>query len=695
MKNPSIIYWKWDDSHIESGKYLEEIDDIIDRSCFDHIYITTHWCHEGITSANTYNAIKKACDHIHAKGRKVIFEIDFRAEKHVFIQNNPDKRLGFIYWKEVVLNDSGLATTGFRIRKGDGGELFLGNTQCGEELLRVYSYNRISDGYVPGTVSEITEDCVLMRRDFENVDVRISSDTSKNKNVLILAVSWFEFNDLFSKENDRFFQHLLENYQTIPLDGIALDEMGYPWHVDFDFSPSTYLTWNNSPYFSWSMQKKYCESYHRDYLEDCLNRFIGSAPDDKEQMKAINYYFEFIRKEIVRIERLFYDQGKKIFGSMTFIGVHPTWYAIEETQNTPEVWKNGIDWWEVPRDYGFTDEIMIYPVRLALTHKANASIFYNMWYSEATLCSETFFSEIFRNFRYGGRTISLSYECVNEDKIVMQLKEKGILELVSQAEEMSRLLDQFQSSPAASDILIIMGIPASCNYLSNMDGKGDWNHYKNKFKDAFELANNIWNSGYNCDLVASYEIDNNCIFLDDEGDINYGNQKFHYVIIINPDFCKRSMLDFIDDLVKTEKNVAFIGQMGHDFDGEDVAEEFQQKIAGYPFFSGVPESSDIIPLFERCHIESNRVCCGSKLQDGMVIFTSPSPTNPSGNYFESHADINNHLVIIKANDFAAISMDKSGELIRLVSPGLYELIIDSICLYRFSEPQVMTHGLDT
>ena len=33
----SIIYWKWDDSHIVTEKYISQIDDIVNRSIF-HIY---------------------------------------------------------------------------------------------------------------------------------------------------------------------------------------------------------------------------------------------------------------------------------------------------------------------------------------------------------------------------------------------------------------------------------------------------------------------------------------------------------------------------------------------------------------------------------------------------------------------------------------------------------------------------------
>ena len=39
---PRILYWKWDDSHIDSGSYRAGIDDLCERSCFDTVFICTH-----------------------------------------------------------------------------------------------------------------------------------------------------------------------------------------------------------------------------------------------------------------------------------------------------------------------------------------------------------------------------------------------------------------------------------------------------------------------------------------------------------------------------------------------------------------------------------------------------------------------------------------------------------------------------
>ena len=50
---PRILYWKWDDSHIDSGSYRAGIDDLCERSCFDTVFICTHWCRDGLSTKNT------------------------------------------------------------------------------------------------------------------------------------------------------------------------------------------------------------------------------------------------------------------------------------------------------------------------------------------------------------------------------------------------------------------------------------------------------------------------------------------------------------------------------------------------------------------------------------------------------------------------------------------------------------------
>ena len=166
-----------------------------------------------------------------------------------------------------------------------------------------------------------------------------------------------------SDAHEAFNRELFAAYADIPLDGAAVDELSYMTSPFFDFTTGSYQKWDEHPYYSHALDARYQAQYRRSLRLDYLNRFIGNAADPNEQLVSINCYHAFIRQITINAEQTFYQNVKSTFGSGAFVGVHPTWFAIEETDNTPEVWKNGIDWRGVPRDYGFTDEIMLYPVR--------------------------------------------------------------------------------------------------------------------------------------------------------------------------------------------------------------------------------------------------------------------------------------------------------------------------------------------
>jgi hypothetical protein len=37
---PQILFWKWDQEHLDNFSYRSKIDDIVERSKYDYIY----WC---------------------------------------------------------------------------------------------------------------------------------------------------------------------------------------------------------------------------------------------------------------------------------------------------------------------------------------------------------------------------------------------------------------------------------------------------------------------------------------------------------------------------------------------------------------------------------------------------------------------------------------------------------------------------
>lgn len=160
---PRILYWKWDDSHIDSGSYRAGIDDLCERSCFDTVFICTHWCRDGLSTKKTHDAVLDACRLLHARGKKLILEIDARSEKERFCTAYPEARTGIVYWKELPADAE---HADFSIRQASGADLFAGDRQSGELLLCVYRYRRTEQGYEPGTLRELTQDCGLILMSF-------------------------------------------------------------------------------------------------------------------------------------------------------------------------------------------------------------------------------------------------------------------------------------------------------------------------------------------------------------------------------------------------------------------------------------------------------------------------------------------------------------------------------------------------
>ena len=672
MENRSILYWKWHDGMLTQEQIRAEIDSIVSRSCYTDIYVTTHWCQCGICHPSMPEIIRSTCDYLHSLGRRLLFEIDPRAEKKQFVDQHPNLRMGFLYWQET----SDAPKASLPIPQGAGGGMFFGEKQSGETLLSVKTYRKMDGRILPESVRERRNECILRRVAGREVEVTLPA-LEDGEYAFTVVNSLVDFLDFFSSESRVFFQQLFETYRTIPLDGVALDEMGFPWHTEWNFNPNTYLLWNNSPLFSENMAKQYQLEYTADYLEDCLYRFCDSV-DSSRRIRAINRYFEYIRKAIVDQETYFYKTAKEVFGQDVFVGAHPTWYAIEEVQNTPEIWKNGVDWWEVPRDHGFTDEITPYPVRLALAHKAKSPVFYNMWYSEGTLLLDSYFPEMWRNIRYGGRTITLGYECIHETNLVLSMKTPGYLEQVSAIEERIVGVDKFQVTAAASDVLIIMGIEASANYLMNRDGIGGWNTHNGVFKECFTLARDLFSSGYNCDLVADYEIYNGALQIDEEGHLRYGTQRYSYAIIAYPQFAKRELLTFLEKLNASQTAYCVVGDFSVDFDGNDVSNCYEELIKGRETFAIRPEITDVVALFPDA-VATNRVPNGCVFQDGSIVLTAPACSKPVGNRFTSRFTYRGKSVYAEAEDVACLRFDEKGQIVERYSPNWIALEISDAC----------------
>ena len=660
MSFPSLIYWKWDDTHLQTGKYADQIADLMARSPFSHIYITTHWCHEGLTCPSTLAHLKNACRQIHDAGRKVILEVDVRAEKAAFAQKHPDDRAGFLYWQALSLADG---TCTFAIRGNDGKELFGGDRQSGDALLAAMAYRTDEDGLViDHSLHPI--DATLHRPDRDHVTVTWMPG-SADEQIFVAVWSIFDFPDLYSEAYYAEATHLMELAATIGPDGAALDELCFMWHPDFDFTAGSYMTLDNCPVYSRGLAAAYQRQFGADFLLDSLYRYV-SAPQDARRIAATNRYFKCFRDGIAAAENNFYRQTKKYLGHDAFVGAHNTWFCIEEVQNSPEIWRTGITWWSARKDHGFTDEIMLYPVRTALAHKASAPIFYNMWYSEGTLDLHTFYTEMWRNVRYGGRTISLSYECIHEDHIVQQLCRPGELEAVAAIEEEIRGVDEFVQSPARCDVAVVTSLAALCNRRENLDGNGRWDIVNGKLKEMFTLTRDLWIAGWNCDMIGDDEIYDRNLALNEDGYLAYGNQVYTCLILAWPQYVQPTMADFLRQLRAAGKTkLIIVGKGDADFNGAPMT-SLHEIASDAPYFPLRPEIGDITALLAEWKIQTNRVPAGCVMQDGSIILTAAAPDRPTGNPLHSRFILDGTRITVDGTD--VVCLRKSQGKLDLWSP---------------------------
>lgn len=666
---PQVLFWKWDDSHVELKNYKEKIKDICSRSCFDYIYVGTAWCQKGLLDSNVRACVEDAVAYTHELKKKFVFEIDVRPVRTVFTQKYPEGNTALMLQDEVEIDNEGKACLTLPI--SDCHDQFGKFDPIAVDLFRIYALDKTGAfEYAAGSAKDITASAKIETR-CGAANVTINANGCENKTAVVMVNVWYDLPDSASDFTIKFFDEVFDYYKDIPLDGAAIDEWGYIAHPNYDFKQSY-----KKPWYSKAIAKQIGNSFNMEaglfYLQLCY----AQQGNEACRIKCINHYHELIRNNTLKIENYYYKKVKETFGKDAFVGVHPTWYAIREVDNSPEIYKNGINWWDVPRDYGFTDEIMLLPVRSALAHKWKSNVWYNMWYGEGTGDKQTFAREIWQNARYGGRVITLGYEVLME-KSCAKLFAQGDLEYVDAMERKIRMLNAFQTSPLDCRVLVVMGIPASCNWLECTTPGGDLDNYNSDFVESFTVARDIWNAGWNCDLVASYEIDDEDLKFNGDGKPVYGSQVYDCVVFAFPQYAKRTTIDFLKAACSKNVKSIVIGKCDYNFDGCNISNVFDEiKTNCNLYFEERPEIGDIIYYLRKWNIKENRVPYGSVLQDGSIIITNTGIRKPVGNEIKLEFDYEGNTISAAFEDLLALKIDSGGYVEKLAAPSLSFLKIN-------------------
>lgn len=235
-----------------------------------------------------------------------------------------------------------------------------------------------------------------------------SGKANAGKRLLLAAVFSRGNPDPSSEDLYPFYEDLFRKVGRLALGGVANDEWGYGLSIEYRDG----LYYVESFPYSGAMVRKYAEA---GFDLDGELLYFGYAPlgDEGHALRVINRYVSGLRAQMKENNDWFYQTGKKYFGENAFIGVHPTLWG-DPADFSLDTLHNGLDWWEVRRDYAQTDEFVLLPIRLALAHKWGGTVWYNMWYSAHTELLDTYWAETWNSARFGGRTHYLGYECPEE-----------------------------------------------------------------------------------------------------------------------------------------------------------------------------------------------------------------------------------------------------------------------------------------
>jgi len=611
----SIIFWKWAEEDLDPHVSLPKADDLCARSCFKCVMVGLEQCVTSYDSDRAHAAIVATAERLGAHGRELVLSMDARQEGPLWADRGLDHCLGWVDSIESSL-DEGLEWSS---RLEATFDHFGSHAPVRSEALAVFGYE---PGEEEGTYAR------MVRLDEETVSeaepgaVRLRVPSRPGWRVLALAVHYASYPDIFSEYVFERQRALLERYADLPLGGVALDEWGTPPQPQFQFRRA----WTH-PWWSSGFASAYREATRRDALTDLFHQRVAPESDREAQTRAILGYFEVLRQSTVAFETLHYEETKRRFGPDAFVGVHPTWWGLDEDHQSFEIFKNGFNWWQVPREVGQTDEVVPMGVRLALARKAGRSPFFNMWYSGGTLDVRTFFAETYRNARHAGRTHHLGYLLGGEQPPVAQELAWGdCLERVSAMEERLAGLYSFLGSPVDARVLVVAGWRKALDWRNHVDPSGEWDFTSDTLARGYRALRALWDVGYVVEFIPDYEP----VGVSADGRVSWCAHTYDAAIFVDVD-----------------------------------------PPSGATRAARCDDPSRAVDLVSGMQAARNDVPSGCRLEDGTVILAADGERE-TGNPLAARFSFNGRQVEVEAEDYFAIAPG-----MRRVGAGrLHRLIVD-------------------
>lgn len=661
--HPQIAYWFFNKEMLVEDAWKNKIDNLSANSKYTLIFLTSRNGVDFFDPEKMQPIFTKLVEYAHSKGLKIGLQLwgtnkntsELASERSI-VEN------------EVLLDENGSATLNNNAKhiRAQSGKPFKSS------LLKAFLFKETSsDFYDPKSLLDITEQCKTTTTE-SSVLVKINQGKQyAGYKVYLMTQHFYKVSSNYSQEAIDKFVNVMQAYKDIPFDGIGLDEYT---------NLKSFATWElqkanevlRERLYSLDMANNYKNIYGSDLETTLFDMRYAPVGKPEKRIKAINTYMDVMRKGTLNVETAVYDNAKKIFGATTFVGLHDSHHNHLDGD---EVWQTGINWWNVKRDYGHTDEGTPTPTQMGVAFGYNKNMLYNMFYDKSI---DKIQEKAFNDLRYNIRT---HYHAINDvQNWGVSVEQPYALEKINSVENCARLLNSFNSSLPEIKLLVIFGREALMNWYPDITKRGICD-VNDKLKIE-EKAIQIWKEGYLNALVPTDVIMDNRLIIDSKGKASYNGHSFDAIVFLYPEFAQEKTLTFLEKYVSKGGKLMVEGSATKDFYGKDIQARWK-KIET----KAVANKFDLSALSE-LGLEKNNFQNSIKMLDGSWIFSNYENflQNKLTPFSQTIEGINYQGDYI---GYAALSV-KNKQIQKLAATSLQKLEVDGETVLQLNKPADVT-----
>lgn len=659
VRYPQIAYWFFNKDMLAQQNYRNKIDSLAAYSKYTLIFLTARNGVDFFEPEKMKPILADLVRYAHQKNLKIGLQLwgtpkntSEAASERAITEN------------ETTIDENGVARIYAKAKhvRAQSGKPFK------TDILRVYLFKKTgTDTYTPGSCKDITAQCTAQNNTDSSVEIVVNQPSAlKGYSVYALTQHYYKVSSNYSKEAVDKFVNIIEAYRSIPFDGVGLDEftnlkLAAVWELKKSGEPL------RERLYSLDMAKKYKETYHSDIEQTLLDMRYVAEGKSKERIKAINSYMDIMRRGSLNVETAMYDAAKKTFGAETFVGLHN---CHHNQLSGDEIWQTGINWWNVKRDFGQTDEETPTPTQMGIALGYSQPILYNMYYhKKLEVIEEKAYSDLAYNIR-------THYHAINDVQNWGVCVEKPeALQKINPVENCARLLNHFNPARPQLRLLIVFGREALMNWYPDANQRGICD-INDKLKIE-EKAEEAWKAGYLNALVPTDVIEDGRLKTI-KGKPVYNGYTFDAMVMLYPQYAKENTLQWLEKYVSEGGKLLTEGSATNNFGGEQIAERWQ-KIS-----SKAVATQWNIDNLAKLGIEKSSDEHAVKLVDGSWIFTDYAHFS-KGEATTVSQNINDVPVEITYMGVAAIQIG-SKKITKLAATALKELKLNGKTVFRLDKP---------